>query len=102
MPFEPALLAAAGAVAVLLAVLIVYAVVSPGGRARGRIPPLAMSPGRVCMYCRSSQTRRVGQAPRYDDHGFALITSYECIRCGLPFWSVDRSPAQQRSHGRQD
>lgn len=91
------LLVVACGVILFLGVLFVYAVVSPASRLRPPSQPSAR-PGRQCVYCRSTHTRRVGQEPRYDDHGFALITSYECIRCGLPFWSVDRSPAQQRSH----
>lgn len=91
------LLVVAGGVILIIGVLFVYAVVSPTTRAR---PPIHAPTriGRPCVYCRSTRTRRLAQEPRYDDHGFALITSYECIRCGLPFWSVDRTPAQQRSH----
>jgi hypothetical protein len=97
MSLELALLVLAGGVILFLGVLFVYAVVSPSGRVRPSVPSPSRL-GRSCVYCRSTHTRRLGQEPRYDDHGFALITSYECMRCGLPFWSVDRSPAQQRSH----
>lgn len=92
---ELALLVVAGGVILFMGVLFVHAVVSPAGRARTPVQ-VPTKIGRPCMYCRSTHTRRLGQEPRYDDHGFALITSWECIRCGLPFWSVDRSPAQQR------
>ncbi len=98
MSLELGLLVVAGAVVLFLGILFVYAIVSPGGRV-GIAPPAAARLGRSCVYCRSTQTRRIGpRTPRYDDHGFVLVTSYECTRCGLPFWSIDRSPAQQRSH----
>jgi hypothetical protein len=93
----PALLVVAGGVILSVGALFVYAVVSPGGRVRPPLPS-ASRLGRTCVYCRSTNTRRLGQEPRYDDHGFALVTSYECMRCGLPFWSVDRTRAQQHSH----
>jgi len=91
-----ALLLVAGGVILSIGVLFVYAVVSPGTRLRPTMQtPLRI--GRPCVYCRSTHTRRLGQEPRYDDDGFALVTAFECIRCGLPFWLVDRSPAGQRS-----
>ncbi|GEM_PF-4303885 len=94
---ELALPVVAGGVILLLAAVFVYVVVSPATRARAPLPP-AHRMGRPCVYCRSTHTRRLG-APnhRHDDHGFAMITAYECVRCGLPFWSVERSPAEQRS-----
>ena len=91
-----AILVVAGGVILTLGVLFVYAVISPTRRHKMPNPP-AMRVGRACAYCRSTNTRRLGQEPRHDDHGYALVTAYECIRCGLPFWSVDRSPAEQRS-----
>jgi hypothetical protein len=93
----PALLVVAGGVILSVGALFVYAVVSPGGRVRPMRQP-SVRPGRSCVYCRSTNTRRIGQEPRYDDYGYALVTSYECMRCGLPFWSVDRTRAQQHSH----
>jgi cbb3-type cytochrome oxidase cytochrome c subunit len=91
-----ALMVFAGGIILFLAVLFIYASVSPGTSIRST-PHLATRSGHPCIYCHSTDTRRLSQEPRYDRYGFALVTSYECMRCGFPFWSVDRSPAQQHS-----
>jgi hypothetical protein len=91
-----AVLVVAGGVILILCALFVYAVVSPSRRLRTP-HTLAIRLGRPCMYCKSTNTRRLGQESRHDDHGLALVTAYECLRCKLPFWSVERSPTGQRS-----
>lgn len=92
-----AVLVVAGGVVLSLGVLFVYAVVTPGNKTGPTPPATVRGSGLPCIYCHSLHTRRLAQEPRYDDSGFALVTAYECMRCGLPFWSVDRSPAGQRS-----
>ena len=94
---ETVLLFVAGGVILTLGAMFVYIVVVPSKQARHVIQK-PMRPGRQCVYCRSTNTRRLSQEPRYDDYGFALVTAYECVRCGLPFWRVDRSRQQQHSH----
>lgn len=93
---ELAVLVVAGGVILSVGALFVYAVVSPSARFRTEPQSPLRGPGHACVYCRSTVTRRIGQEPRYDDDGFALVSAFECMRCGLPFWSVDRSPAGQR------
>ena len=95
----PAVLVIVGGVILSLGALFIYAVVSPTNRIRAAAQPPARSLGRSCLYCHSTNTRRFSQPePRYDEYGFALVTGYECMRCGHPFWCVDRTKAQQHSH----
>jgi len=46
-----------------------------------------------CVYCKSKWTVPVGEDEmRWDQDGLALVTTYTCQHCQLPFWHVERVP----------
>lgn len=45
----------------------------------------------ACIYCHSAALRPAGEPEtRWDQEELVLVSTFECLECGLPFWHVER------------
>ncbi len=50
-------------------------------------------PGVKCVYCHFSPSLFHSEETRWENDDLILVKTYECRKCHLPFWKVERVPA---------
>jgi hypothetical protein len=84
-----------GAKIVVLAVVgvILYKVFWPELRAPRPSHPM---PGVKCVYCHFSPSLFHSEEQRWEGDDLILTKTFECRRCHMPFWQVERVSAVAR------
>jgi hypothetical protein len=50
-------------------------------------------PGVRCVYCHDSPALFHSEEQRWEDNELVLVRTYECRRCHMPFWLLERVDA---------
>ncbi len=84
-----------GAKIVLLVMIgaILYNVFGPELRAQKSSYPM---PGVKCVYCHFSPALFHSEEQRWEGDDLILTKTFECRRCHMPFWQVERVTAVAR------
>jgi hypothetical protein len=57
---------------------------------RGPAPKTVAPPAIKCIYCHAAPVMMLGEERRWEGDELVLVTTYECNRCRLPFWHLER------------
>ncbi|HZT97976.1 MAG TPA: hypothetical protein VFB34_14170 [Chloroflexota bacterium] len=69
---------------------ILYKVFAPDLKRR---KPLAEMAGVKCVYCHFSPALYHSEETRWEADELVLVKTYECRRCHMPFWRIERLTA---------
>jgi hypothetical protein len=72
---------------------IFWAVLGPEFRRRAKPNGKGLMPGVRCIYCHYSPALFHTEEQHWDGDDLLLTRTFECRRCHLPFWKVERVKA---------